>query len=126
MCQPGTPDPFGIDSQRLDGSDIPTVKVETPFLRAKRDRQFLMVPERAFCRLVPLPGRSWAVYMVLLLRTRLEKSSTVSLTGCFVRRFGLTKDDKFRALQQLEHAGLIRVERERGKNPRVTLLEVDR
>jgi hypothetical protein len=127
MCQPSTPDPFSADSQRLDTSDIPTVKVETDSIRKKRDRGVLVVPERAFCQLVPLPGKSTLpVYMVLRLKVFLQKSKTVSLTGSFLRRFGLTKDDKRRALQHLEDAGLICVERQHGKNPKVTLLEVNR
>jgi len=43
------------------------------------------------------------------------------LTGCYLRRFGLTKFDKLRALRHLEAAGLIRVERRTNRNPLVTI-----
>jgi hypothetical protein len=107
----------------LKHDGIPAVKVELPSSRRRRDRQFLpALPERVFCRLLQLPGRSWAVYLVLMLRSRLERKRTVVLTSCFLTRFGLTRDDKSRALCHLERAGLVRVERRDRKNPAVTIL----
>jgi hypothetical protein len=100
-------------------------KVETPYTRARRRRQFLpALPERHFCRLLLLPGRAWAVYLVALLRSRLEHGKTVTLTTCSLRRFGLTRKDKHHALLHLEKAGLLLVERRGRHNPLITLLDV--
>src|SRR6516225_8745242 len=93
-------------------------KVETPSTRARRDRQFMpALPERIFVKLVKLPRRAWAVYVVALLRSRLERTKIVTLTNCFLQRFGLSRHDKTRALPCLEGAGLLRVERYTKRNP---------
>jgi hypothetical protein len=107
---------------RKNGFQFP--KVETPTIKLKRDRQFLpALPERVFCELVKLPRKALPVYLVALLRSRLEKSRTVTLTTCFLQRFGLTRKDKFHALPHLEQAGLIRVQRRDRRNPVVEILK---
>jgi hypothetical protein len=82
------------------------------------------LPERIFVRLIRLPRRAWAVYMVLTLQHRLRRRpASIILTNQILARFGLTKWDKFHALACLEAAGLIAVRRQHGKNPSITLLE---
>ena len=116
-------DPFDrdLDRFRLDPDGL--VRTELPVTKRRRDKSFLpAIPERLFCRLVQLPGKCLAVYMVLMLRCRLgHQRSSVPLTGCYLRRFGLTKFDKLRALRHLEAAGLVRVERRANRNPLVTI-----
>jgi len=103
------------------------VPIEVPSTAARRDRQFLpALPERLFCQLGPLPGKTLAVYMILLLRSRLERRPTVKLTSAFLARFGITHDQKTRALACLEEAGLITVQHRPRKNPVVTLLAEER
>jgi hypothetical protein len=98
-------------------------KVEAPSTKARRNRQFMpALPEAIFVKLVRLPRRAWAVYVVALLRSRLERTKTVTLSNCFLRRFGLTRHDKTRALPCLERAGLLRVERYTKRNPVVEIL----
>lgn len=112
-----------LDLEALDLRKNGFLRCETPSTKAKRDRQFLpAIPERTFCQLVRLPRKSWAVYSVILLRTRLERSRTVALTTAFLGRFGLTRHDKHHALPHLERAGLIRVWRNSRRNPTVELL----
>jgi hypothetical protein len=121
-----TPDPFDVDALawQRNGHPLPTVQSETPTVKARRDNQFLpAIPERVFIQLVKLPRKALAVYMVILLRCRLEKSKTVTLTTAFLSRFGLTRKDKAHALIQLEAAGLLKVERRERRNPTVTLLK---
>ena len=85
---------------------------------------FPALSERVFARLVRLPRRAWAVYLVLTLQHRLRRRpASVTLTNQTLARFGLTRWDKVRALACLEAAGLIAVRRQQGKNPSVTLLE---
>jgi hypothetical protein len=80
------------------------------------------LPERVFCLLGGLPGKAWMIYLVTALRSRLEKNPDVELSTCFLKRFGLTRNDKWRALPHLERAGLIRVGRRARKNPTITVL----
>ncbi|NBO91183.1 MAG: hypothetical protein EBV06_02525 [Planctomycetia bacterium] len=46
------------------------------------------------------------------------------LTTAILKRFGVNRKAKYRALASLEDAGLIRVHRELRKNPVVTILEL--
>jgi hypothetical protein len=102
------------------------VCVELPSVAARRDRSFVPpFPERLLCALVPLPGKAWAVYLILWRQHRLSHSKTVTLTSAALRRFGLTRHEKAHALSALEAAGLITVQRQIKKNPQVTLRTVD-
>jgi hypothetical protein len=99
-------------------------KVELPTTKAKRDRQFIPhLPAPIFRRLVKTRGKTWAVYLVLWRRSRLESNRTVLLTSCSLREFGLTRNDKYLALARLETAGLIRVQRRKNRNPVVELVD---
>ena len=95
---------------------------EIPSVAARRDRLFFpTLPGRLFGTLAPLPGKALAVYMLLRLRSRLERSQMVTLTSTFVAQFGITPRQKALALACLETHKLIVVEHRQGKNPRVTL-----
>jgi hypothetical protein len=104
---------------------VPGVKMDLPSARARRERHFLpALPERLFARLAALPGKCLAVYMVLLQRSRMEGANPVALTSAYLRRFGIARWDKQRALSALESAGLVRAERRGRNNPLVWLCEV--
>jgi DNA-binding transcriptional ArsR family regulator len=53
-----------------------------------------------------------------------RKSKEVRLTTAILKRFGVNRKTKYRALKSLEGAGLIRVRREPRKNPVVTILDL--
>ena len=111
-------------SEFLTGLDAqPTEKpIETPSLAQRRDTRFFPpLPGRLFAILAPLPGKALAVYMLLRLRSRLDKKQTVTLKTAALRPDGISHDQKLRALTCLEAAQLITVDRSHGKNPRVTL-----
>jgi len=59
--------------------------------------------------------------MLLMFRSRLQRSARVSCTTAWLARFGVTHDQKTRALACLEKAKLLTIERHHGKNPVVTL-----
>jgi hypothetical protein len=121
---PPNPDPFDPDSLRLTADSVPAVRVELPSATEKRDKQFLpSLKASLFRRLVRLGGSALAVYLVIVLRSRLEKSNRVSLTSCFLTRFGLTRGKKRDGLLRLERDGLIRVHHHGRNNPEVELVE---
>jgi hypothetical protein len=98
------------------------IRVELPSVAERLDTEFFpTLPGRLFTLLAPLPGKALAVYMVLRLRSRLDRVQTVKLTTAYLRRFGLSPDQKDRALACLEAHHLITVDRTNGKNPRITL-----
>jgi hypothetical protein len=70
-----------------------------------------------------LPGKALAVGIVLWFRSGLLRSNKVSLPSTLLTLFGVDRHAKVRALNALEKASLIAVERCNGKNPIVTLLE---
>lgn len=64
------------------------------------------------------------VYAALWRQHMLRRSRTIALTSAVLASLELTRWDKSRALACLEAHGFIRVERQPGQNPRVTVLEV--
>jgi hypothetical protein len=117
---PAFPD---VDTLRLRDSDIPCVRVKTAAHRRRHER-FYQIQESQFQRACRLPGKSLAVYMILLRRSLHQKQRTLKLSTSLLREFGISRDQKAVALGHLERAGLIRVLSQRRKNPVVTLLDV--
>ena len=52
----------------------------------------------------------------------LTNSPTVKLTQAILNLFGVSRYSKYRALEELKRAGLIRIEATVGKNPKITVL----
>lgn len=95
-----------------------------PSRTARREQQFMpALPEQIFREVAALPGKALAVYLVILLRSRYDRSRTVTLTSSFLARFGLNRKEKAGALRQLEGAGFLTVERRPRRNPVITLQE---
>ena len=70
-----------------------------------------------------LPGRSLHVGVALWHAAGLQKSRVVPLGNISAETFGLNRNAKYRALQWLEEARLISVERNLGRAPLVTILD---
>ena len=69
-----------------------------------------------------LPGKAAAVSLALWFIVGIRKSPTVVLSGVLLRCFGIHRLAGRRALEKLEAAGLVRVERTGKKSPRVNLI----
>ena len=69
-------------------------------------------------------GRALHVALALWYLAGLENRNTVKPTWAVWRRFGVSPDASRRGLAALEAAGLVAVERHRGRCPLVTILEV--
>ena len=69
-----------------------------------------------------LPGKALAVGLAIWYQRGLRKCESVTLTGPILNQFGVDRHAKYRALAALEKAGLVRVKRQLGKNPRVEIL----
>lgn len=70
-----------------------------------------------------LPGKSLHAGLALWYAAGLLKSASVPLSNISGLRFGIDRNAKYRALEWLERAGLITVERKLGRAPIVTLLD---
>jgi hypothetical protein len=86
--------------------------------RPRLDGQFILVPFEA----VQLFSPRGRVVLQLLYLAWWHRSRTVVLANRKLGEWGVSRYQKYRALENLERAGLISVERRVAKNPRVTLL----
>ncbi len=70
-----------------------------------------------------LPGKALHVGNVLWFLSGVQRSSLVVFSYSLAEKFGVKRHAAYRGLDALEQAGLIKVERGKGKSPRVQLLE---
>jgi hypothetical protein len=80
------------------------------------------IPLRWLERAASLPGKSLHTGIALWFAAGEANSAMVPLSNISGCRFGLERNSKYRALDWLESAGLISVERRLGKTPIVTIL----
>jgi hypothetical protein len=73
-----------------------------------------------------LPGRALHVGISVWFLAGMRKSNTATLTRSLLKALGVSRHAAYRALVNLEWARLIHVNRRRGRNPTVTLLEAPR
>ncbi len=128
-CEPGASYyKSSIQFQESSVDDIAAVEVETGALREAKRRytgRFLKgpVPMRDIAAASRLPGKALAVFLAVRHRADLTRSAAVKLPTSLMRELGVSKDAKARALHQLEAAGLVTVERKRGRSPVITITQ---
>jgi hypothetical protein len=90
----------------------------------KAGQQFLKgpVPLPWLAAAARLPGRTLHVGIALWYLAGLRKTQTVTLSNKTLSQFGVDRHAKRRALEQLEAADLVKVDRQENRNPRVTIL----
>jgi hypothetical protein len=69
-----------------------------------------------------LPGKTLHIAIVLWYRAGLTGSMTVKLGSQDLEAMGVARDAKYSGLDRLQAAGLISIDRQRGRAPVVTLL----
>lgn len=111
--------------------DIESIRLEAPLPKKKKETRkqpkpnhFLKgpIPLNWLARAALLPGRGLHAAIVLHHLGALERSDRVIASKKFFELFGMDRSAKNRALNDLERAGLISVERGTGKAHRVTIL----
>ena len=118
-----------IDPKRLQFERHPISKSPSPPQskppRPKAGTRFLRgpIPLDWLSRAAALPGRSLHVAIAVWFMAGLKKTSMVPVSNITSLQFGLDRNAKYRALEWLEHANLIAVERRPGRAPIVTILE---
>ena len=92
-------------------------RIEGEFLKGPIPLNWLSVASK-------LSGKaSLAVGLAIWFEAGRKCNNEVRLTTAILKRFGVNRKAKYRGLESLEDAGLIRVRRELRKNPVVTILE---
>jgi DNA-binding transcriptional ArsR family regulator len=69
-----------------------------------------------------LPGKSLQISMALWFLKGVTRKNTVKLSGKLVRSFGVSRSTLYRGLAEMENAGLISIQRYKGRSPMVTIL----
>ena len=83
------------------------------------------IPLRWIREATKLPGKSWHVASAIWYLVGMNNSSTIKLTQGVLDDFGVSRYSKYRALTNLVSAGLISVDSNTGKNPVVTVLDLE-
>ena len=104
------------------------VEVETQWVvagRKRRKTRFLKGPVSLanLHTAAQLPGRALHLYLAIRHRCDLHLTQTVTLSSDYLGPWGLDRHAKRRALSALELAGLILVDRHKGRAVRVTLVK---
>jgi hypothetical protein len=93
--------------------------------KRKRVRSYVRIPlELAGQAAAATGGKRMLVWMLILYRSWQRQNPTVVLPNTMLRKYGISREVKRRALKQLEAAGLIKVQWRSAKNPIVTLATV--
>ena len=92
-----------------------------------RRKRFLKgpIPLEWLCRAASLPGKAFAVAVAVRYRAGVCREKEVTLGKGVQERFGISRATVYRGLSRLEFAGLVAVDRKRGRLARITILEVD-
>ena len=83
------------------------------------------IPWTWLCTAARLPGRTLHVALWIRLWRGIRKKNGIAISISKLEVMGVSRYAAYRGLKQLEHAGLIQVDRRRGRMPRVTVIEQD-
>jgi hypothetical protein len=118
------PDKLRSDPVTVDGwfTNARNGKAKPP---AARRGKFVRgpIPLDWLRRAAELPGKALAVGVALWFLRGCRKRTTVKLTRRTLDRLGVGRKPGYRGLQALEKAGLVRVRRQQGKSPVVTICD---
>lgn len=118
-------DPFNPDNFRMDPSERPKAKQSRRVPRHKAGQWFIKGPiPGAWVREAVRHSVGARVAYVLWYLAGVTKCATVIPTHADWDRFGISRYVGRRGIDSLEDAGLVRVDRHRGRCPIVTLLDV--
>ena len=121
---------FDPSKLQIDRSQVEQVAnqpiTEKKVSNNRKQEQFLKgpVPLPWLIKASKCPGKAFIVAIVIRFRKGLCKSNQINLTSTVLKQFGVDRSAKSRALKCLEVAELITVERKSGKNPVITILDI--
>jgi hypothetical protein len=115
--------PIDVDRLQVRSAQSGTRRLRPP--RHAKGESFLKgpIPLAWLEAAARLPGRSLHAGLALWYAAGLTGSAVVPLSNLSGVRFGLDRNAKYRALEWLEGAGLVKVERKLGRAPVVTILQ---
>lgn len=98
-----------------------SASVRRPVRRAQTTAWFLAgpIPGTWLSAVSQLPGRTLHVALAIWHDQRIRRGEAAVLTSRLLAKFGVKREAGRKALQRLEDAGLVTVERHAGRSPRV-------
>ncbi len=116
-----------IDPSRFRLKPVPQLASPKRPARPRRGEGFLKgpVPLGWLEAAARLPGKSLHAGVALWYAAGLSRSAVIPLSNLAGLRFGMDRNAKYRALEWLEEAGLIKIERKLGRAPVVTILPLE-
>ena len=95
--------------------------------RHKPGEKFLKgpIPWKWLAQAAQKPGKALQVAMALWFLAGIKLKRTVALSGSLLRGLGVNRHSGYRGLKALEMAGLVSVIRHLGRNPIVTILDLE-
>ena len=118
-----------LDQFRRRSDDQPRPKRSNRVPRHKRGERFLKgpIPAEWLSRAAKLPGKALHVGLAVWFAAGLAKCRRVKLTRGALALFGVgRRQTAYRGLKRLEESGLVAVDRGKGQNASVELLEPPR
>jgi hypothetical protein len=112
-------DQFDLDNLRISADQKRTV---TPRKIAKRRGHFIQVPFTWLERLNGATGKTCVLALHLLYLNWKSKGAPIKLANGMLKIDGISRASKWRSLAELEHRGLISIERRSKRSPAVTVL----
>ena len=108
--------PVNRFKQSLDNKKPPRHKPGEKFLRGP-------IPWDWLCRAAHQPGKALHVAIAIWFLAGIKDNRKLVLSNAVPRMLGVNRHAKSRGLKALERAGLVVVERQRGRSPLVTILD---
>ena len=95
--------------------------------RQKAGEKFLRgpIPWNWLAQAARLPGKASQVAITVWFLAGIKDRRTVALSGSVLEDLGVDRFAKYRGLEALEKAGLVSVSRHPGRNPMVTILNLE-
>ena len=93
--------------------------------RQKGNQYIASIPMAWIGATFSLPSSVTKVALAVWYQAKRSRSKDATISPALLTQFGLDRKAGYRALKSLEAAGLIKVDRHRGRAPRVTILETE-
>jgi hypothetical protein len=114
-------DPFNLNGLALTEEQVKERLAVVPRKIQKRRQQFVMVPWTWRERLEGAPGQTILLALDLVYLSWKNKEEPIKLANAMLQHDGISRQSKWRALNELERRGLVRVERRPRRSPLVYL-----
>ena len=118
--------PIDLDKYRLPAEALKSPKLPKRAPRPRRGEQYLRgpIPWPWLSAAARLPGKTLHVAVAIWFVAGLKNNRTIRFRPAVGRGLGLSRYAAYTGLAALEKLGLIQVDRQRGRSPIITIVDV--